>query len=325
MTETDSNRREFIKRCSKVGLGVLSASGIGFWLRSRSRHPHQDLAAAGVRDYQVALSGQSPGMVVAKGGTPTEITKATIAALGGMGAFISHGDVVVLKPNIGWDRVPEQAANTNPDVVKTVAELCFEAGARKVVVTDVSCNEPRRCFRRSGISKAAESVGATVILPEDRKFRNIRINGEVLSVWPVFTPIIEADKIINMPILKHHNLARATMAMKNWYGMLGGRRNQLHQNIDVSIADLSSFLRPTLTILDAYRVLMTNGPQGGNLNDVKLCKTLIAGKDPIAIDAYGATFLGLEAEQIPYIMIGDQRGVGNKNYQELEIKEIDLV
>jgi uncharacterized protein (DUF362 family) len=270
------------------------------------------------------VAAQIPDMTVATGGSPSEITEAAIAALGGMETFVSRGDVVVLKPNVGWDRVPKQAANTNPEVIKTVAELCFNAGAKRVVVTDVSCNEARRCFRRSGIAKAAESVGATVTLPEQRKFREVRINGEALSIWPVFTPIIETDKIINMPVLKHHNLARATMGMKNWYGILGGRRNQLHQNIDVCIADLSTFLKPTLTILDAYRILVTNGPQGGSLKDVELSKTLIAGTDPIAIDAYGSTFLGLEPEQIPYISMGHERGLGNKNYQELNVKRIDL-
>jgi uncharacterized protein (DUF362 family) len=324
MTEKEASRREFLKRSTRAGVGVLAAGGVGFWLRSRSRHPERDVEAAGVRDYQVELAGQVPDLVVTRNAEPADLTKAAVAALGGIEVFISRGDVVVLKPNIGWDRVPQQAANTNPEVVKTVAELCFEAGASKVVVTDVSCNEPRRCFRRSGIAKAAESIGATVILPEERKFRDVRINGEILSVWPVFTPIIEADKIINLPILKHHNLARATMAMKNWYGMLGGRRNQLHQNIDVSIADLSTFLRPTLTILDAYRVLITNGPQGGNLEDVELRKTLIASTDPIAIDAYGATLLNLTAEQIPYITMASERGVGRSNVDELTIEQIDL-
>jgi uncharacterized protein (DUF362 family) len=324
MAELNTSRRDFIKRSSRAGLAVLAAGGLGFWARSRSQHPQQGVAASGVRDYRVDIADRVADLVVAKGGTAEKITRAAVSELGGMGQFVSRGDVVVLKPNIGWDRVPQQAANTNPEVVKTVAELCFDAGAKTVVVTDVSCNEARRCFRRSGIANAAESVGAKVILPEDRKFRDIRIGGEALSVWPIFTPIIEADKVINLPILKHHNLARATMAMKNWYGMLGGRRNQLHQNIDVCIADLSTFMRPTLTILDAYRVLMTNGPQGGNLEDVKVCKTVIAGTDPVAIDSFGGTFLGIEVDQMLFITIAHERGVGNKNYTELEIRNIEV-
>ena len=324
MDENNINRRDFIKRTSKAGIAAAASCGLGYWLYSRSRYPQGELPAAGVRNYSVDIPGEIPAMVVVSGGTPEQLTTAAIAALGGMHTFISIGDVVVLKPDIGWDRVPQQAANTNPDIVKTVAELCFNAGAKKVIVTDVSCNDPNRCFRRSGIAKSAESAGATVLLPEERKFRDYKINGELLSIWPVYTPIIETDKIINLPIVKHHNLARATMGMKNWYGILGGRRNQLHQQIDVSIADLAAFIRPTLTVLDAYRVLMANGPQGGDLNDVKLFETVIAGTDPIAIDAYGATFLGLKAEEIPYIMIGHERGLGNKNYSEIPVEYINL-
>jgi uncharacterized protein (DUF362 family) len=318
------DRRDFLKRSSCAGFGVAAACGLGFWLRSRSLHPAQESSSAQSRDYRIQISGDVPRMAVISGGEPAALAEAALAALGGMPKFVSRGDVVVLKPNIGWDRVPQQAANTNPDLVKAVARLCFDAGAKKVVVTDVSCNDARRCFMRSGIRSAAESVGATVLLPEERKFRDYRLNGELLSVWPIYTPILEADKVINMPIVKHHNLSRITMGMKNWYGILGGRRNQLHQNIDIGIADLATFMKPTLTILDAYRVLTANGPQGGNLNDVKLLKTVVAGVDPIAIDALGATFLGLRAEQIPYITIGYERGLGNRNYAELQVKYVGI-
>lgn len=324
MKEEGIRRRDFLRRGMKAGTGIALASGFGFWLHSRSRHPEHEWSASLVRNYQVQSEPGLPVMSVVSGGDPAALAAAALEALGGMRKFVSRGDVVVLKPNIGWDRVPQQAANTNPDLVKEVARLCFDAGAKKVVVTDVSCNDARRCFRRSGIAGAAESIGATVILPEERKFRDYRINGELLTVWPVFTPAIEADKIINMPVVKHHNLSRITIGMKNWYGILGGRRNQLHQNIDIGIADLATFVRPTLTVLDAYRVLTANGPQGGNLNDVRLMKTVVAGTDPVAIDAFGVTFLGLRAEQIPYINIAHERGLGNKNYSELQVKHVNL-
>ncbi len=324
MKEKEMDRRDFLIRSGRVGAGVAAACGLGYWLHSRSQHPGRELSASQVRNYRVDIGSELPRMAVASGGAPDALALAAMAALGGMGKFVSRGDVVVLKPNIGWDRVPQQAANTNPDLVKSLVEQCFQAGAKKVVVTDVSCNDPRRCFMRSGIARAAESVGATVLLPEERKFRDYRLNGELLSVWPIYTPILEADKIINVPIVKHHNLSRVTIGMKNWYGILGGRRNQLHQNVDVGIADLATFVRPTLTVLDAYRVLMANGPQGGNLNDVKLVKTVVAGVDPVAIDAFGASFLGLKAEQIPYIVIGHQRGLGNMNYAELQVKYVSL-
>jgi len=231
---------------------------------------------------------------------------------------------VVLKPNIGWDRVPQQAANTNPDLVKRVAELCFDAGAKKVIVTDVSCNDPRRCFQRSGIAASATAVGAEVILPEEHRFRDYRLGGEILSVWPVLTPMIETDKIINLPIVKHHNLCRATLGLKNWYGMLGGRRNQLHQNIDVGITDLANFIRPTLTILDAYRILVTNGPQGGNLDDVRTVKMLAAGTDPVAIDSFGATLLDIEIGDLSYLNVAAARGLGEVDFTKLDVRSIRL-
>lgn len=324
MSQEKTNRRQFLERSSRAGLAALTAAGAGVWLWSRNEHPRKELSGAQVRSYQVSLPETTPPMVTVTGGSPEQLVSEAIGALGGMQRFVSRGDVVVLKPNIGWDRVPQQAANTNPDLVRRVVELCFEAGAHKVVVTDVSCNDPRRCFQRSGIAASAESAGATVILPEERKFRDYRFNGEVLSVWPVFTPVVEADKVINLPIVKHHNLCLATMGLKNWYGMLGGRRNQLHQNIDISVVDLATFIRPTLTILDAYRILVSNGPQGGNLKDVRLAKTIAAGTDPVAIDAFGASLLGLRKEQLPYLAIAQKRGLGRMDFEQLNVKSIQL-
>ena len=128
-----------------------------------------------------------------------------------------------------------------------------------MIVTDASCNDPGRCFQRSGIWSRAHRAGAQVVLPADHRFRSMRLRGEVLDEWPVYRTLIEADCVINMPVAKHHNLARYTAAMKNWYGVLGGRRNRLHQSIDMSVADLATFMRPTLTIVDAVRVLLRNG------------------------------------------------------------------
>ncbi len=223
-----------------------------------------------------------------------------------MAKFVSRGDVVVVKPNIGWDRMPIHAANTNPDVVAAVIKLAFDAGAKKVVVADGSCNDPNRCFQRSGIWRAAYALGAEVVFPPEHRFRTMRLKGEVLDEWPVFTTLVDADKVINVPVAKHHNLAKYTAAMKNWYGVLGGRRNRLHQNIDVSIADLATFMRPTLVVVDAWRVLMRNGPQGGNIDDAKDMHTVIATVDQVAADAYGCTLIGQQRENLPYLKMGER-------------------
>ena len=286
---------------------------------------HRAEGARQVRDFRLKGGGglELPELVIAKQGTdPQALTRRAIDALGGMKRFISRGDVVVVKPNIGWDRMPIHAANTNPDVVATVVQMAFEAGAKKVVVTDASCNDPNRCFQRSGIWRSAYKLGAEVIIPAEHRFRTMRLNGDVLDEWPVYTPLVQADKVINVPVAKHHNLAKYTGAMKNWYGSLGGRRNRLHQNIDVSVADLATFMRPTLVVVDATRVLIRNGPQGGNIDDTREMNTVIATVDQVAADSYGTGLIGQKRENVPYLKMGHERGLGTMFWENLRVKEV---
>jgi uncharacterized protein (DUF362 family) len=320
----DLSRREALRRLGAAGLVLGGAAALA---RARWDQGGPSSAAADrpqVRDYRLRdAPPELPQLVVAKNEQdPAALVRKAVDALGGMRRFVARGDIVVVKPNIGWDRTPIHAANTNPKVVAEVVRLAYDAGARRVVVTDASCNEPNRCFQRSGIWKAAYEVGADVILPAEHRFRQMRLNGEVLDDWPVFTPLVNADKVINVPVAKHHNLSKYTAAMKNWYGSLGGRRNRLHQNIDVSIADLATFIQPTLTVVDAVRVLMRNGPQGGNVADAKDMHTVIATTDQVAADAYGCQLLGRKAEEIPYIRMGHERGLGTMHWQNLRVAEV---
>ena len=256
-----------------------------------------------------------------QGGEPRALVQRALEDLGGIRRFIGRQDVVVLKPNIAWDRTPEQAANTNPEVVAEMVRQCWQAGAKRVIVTDVSCNEAHRCFQRSGIQAAARAEGAEVILPDPELFREVEMGGVVLKTWPVFTPFLEADKIINLPIAKHHALTGATLGMKNWYGILGGERNRLHQQIHQSLADLAAFMLPTVTFLDCYRILLRNGPTGGNLEDVAVKKTMVAGTDPVAIDAYVAkAYWDLDADRLPYLQMAANRGLGTVDFEKLGIK-----
>jgi uncharacterized protein (DUF362 family) len=260
-------------------------------------------------------------MTVIQNGEPRAMVQKALENLGGMSRFISRQDVVVIKPNIAWDRTPEQAANTNPDVVAELVRQCWQAGAKRVIVTDVSCNEARRCFHRSGIQAAALAEHAEVILPDPELFREVEMGGVVLKSWPVFAPFLEADKIINAPIAKHHVLTGATLGMKNWYGILGGERNRLHQQIHQSLVDLANFMLPTLTVLDCYRILLRNGPTGGNLEDVATKKTLVAGTDPVAIDAYVAkAYWNLDSAEMPYLAMAAARGLGVVEFERLAVK-----
>ncbi|AKT38002.1 DUF362 domain-containing protein [Chondromyces crocatus] len=332
----DLSRRDMIRRLGAAGLVLGSAAALARVRWDQGGTSSLSVDGPQVRDYRLRDAPPSlPQLVVARGlptldpaaPQPTPLDPATLVrkavdAIGGMKRFISRGDIVVVKPNIGWDRTPIHAANTNPKVVAEVVRLAFDAGAKRVIVTDASCNEPNRCFQRSGIWNAAYEVGADVIIPSDHRFRQMRLKGEVLDDWPVYTPLVNADKVINVPVAKHHNLSKYTGAMKNWYGLLGGRRNRLHQNIDVSIADLATFLQPTLTIIDAVRVLLRNGPQGGNVADARDMHTVIATTDQVAGDAYGCQLVGRKADEIPYIRMAHQRGLGTMHWQNLRIAEV---
>lgn len=295
-------RRDFIKITALTGLGLSLPQGL---IRIA------ECAAAANVDLAVA-SGTSPEM----------ITRAAINALGGIGNFISRGDIVVVKPNIAWDRTPEQAGNTNPEVVATVVKLCFEAGARKVKVFDRPVNDPRRCYVQSGIADAARASGAAVNFVDERKFRDMTIKGNTLKTWPLYTEVFEADKVINVPIAKHHGLAKLTLSMKNWMGIMGGARNRIHQRIDESLVDIAMTVKPTLTVLDAVRILTANGPQGGSLSDVKMMNMVIAGTDQVAIDSFGATLFGMKGADLGYVRLGAQSGFGVMDLNRLNIKKI---
>jgi len=318
-------RRELLLQLLRLGGLGASATAIGFWLNGRSRRPVEPPAKFLKRQFTVPDNSSLPEMVVARGGEPRQLVQRALQELGGISRFISLGDVVVIKPNVAWDRTPAQAANTNPEAVAEMVRLCWEAGAKSVIVTDVSINDPRRSFERSGIAAAASAEGAQVILPDERRFREVDLRGEVLHSWPVFEPFLAADKMINMPVAKHHSLTGATLGMKNWYGILGGARQRLHQHIHESLVDLADFMRPTLTLIDAYRVLLRNGPTGGNLGDVALEKTLIAGTDPVALDAYAAkAYWNLDDRTLRYLKLASERSLGNLHFENVRSRVVEL-
>lgn len=269
-------------------------------------------------------AAEKTDIVVAHGPRPAAITKAAIDGLGGIKAFISRGDVVVVKPNIGWDRLPEYAATTNPEVVSTVVALCYEAGAKQVKVFDHTVVDPRRCYRQSGISAAATAAGGIVSFVDERKFREMKLAGVALKSWPLYTEAIEADKFINIPVAKTHGLSRLTLGMKNLMGIMGSSRGRIHQRIDGSLVDLAMAVKPSLVILDAVRILTANGPQGGNLADAKQLNMVVAGRDQVAVDAYGATLFGLQGAALGYVVAGHKAGLGTMNLAGLRIKKINL-
>ncbi len=301
-------RRRFLRDLAAGGLVVRF--GPSLWAASSPAGGPQSAAAGPVK------------LAMVEAETPAAATREAVAVLGGISRFVAKGDRVVLKPNIGWDRTPEMAACTNPEVVKTLVEMCLQAGARKVTVIDNTTNQAKRCYVRSGIQEAARQAGADVpFFDEQYRVKKMPIGGEWLKEWEIGLDVVEADKVINVPIAKHHSLCRLTMGMKNWLGAVGGARNQLHQKLDEAMVDLAAFFKPTLTVLDAWRVLARNGPQGGRASDTKLVKTVIAGIDPVAVDSAGASLLEVRPEELAYLGIAKRRGLGEFDLGKIRVEK----
>ncbi len=271
-----------------------------------------------IPDFSVKEAGKK--IAVAKGDDRRKTVDLAIKALGGIETFIKKGDRVLLKVNAAFASPPALSATTNPQLIEEVARLCYAAGASLVSVTDNPINDPASCFTLTGIEGAAKRAGAKVILPEEGLFAPLSVEGgSLIRDWPVlYKPLLNADKLIGIAPVKDHHRSGASMTMKNWYGLLGGRRNIFHQDIHNIIKELAVMVKPTLVILDGTVSMMTNGPTGGSLSDLKQTSTMIAGTDQVAIDAYGATLLGKTAAELPYIEKAHSAGAGNMNYDFLQ-------
>ncbi|MFH0845370.1 MAG: DUF362 domain-containing protein, partial [Pseudomonadota bacterium] len=252
------------------------------------------------------------------------LIKKVFEEAGGLARFISKGDVVVIKPNLSWARHPDMAATTNPRVLEGMIELCYEAGAKKVRIADHTIHDARRCFALSGAGAVAKKTDADLIFPSSTLMKEMKINGHRLDVWPVFVPLVEADKVINLPIAKDHILCTLTLGMKNWIGAVGGRRNALHQDIHQTIVDLAQFFKPTVTLIDATRILTRNGPSGGSLSDVVAKNTLILSNDQVAADALASRLFGHKPGEIGFIRLAEKQGIGTSDLNQLQYKKVLL-
>lgn len=269
------------------------------------------------------FASTGPVVAVAEGPDAAAITRNAINALGGMKRFVKPGNTVVVKPNMGWDKTPELAANTNPLVVRAVVEECLRAGAKKVKVFDRTCNDERRCYKNSGIEAALAGMnGVEVKHLEEERFKKVTLNGKALKEWELYGEALSADVYINVPVLKHHGLSRLTIGMKNVMGIMGGNRGSIHKNIDVALADINSVFKTHLVVVDATRVLTAHGPQGGDIKDVKTVNKVIASTDIVAVDAYATTIFGLKPEDIAVTVEAHKRGLGEIRVDKMKIIKV---
>jgi uncharacterized protein (DUF362 family) len=312
MNDTPITRRESIKKIVKLSAGITVASGLPLSAMQNSVFAAE---TTGVAASKVKTAANGAWLIDGLGSQPDfsirDLTRRMFAQAGGMEKFISKGDIVAIKPNISWAQPPQLAATTNPEVMMAVVELCQEAGAKSVRIVDHTIHDARRCFGVTGAGDVAKKTGADLVHPRQSLMRDMNLNGRRLDAWPVFVPIVEADKVINLPIAKVHGLSGLTLGMKNWIGAVGGRRNALHQDIHQSIVDLARFFRPTLTLIDAVRVLAANGPSGGREQDVRVLNRLILSNDPVAIDARAALLFNKKPEDIGQIRLAHQQGLGH--------------
>jgi len=312
-------RRQFLDRLTKAGISITAACAAGFWFHD-SKGPSsskEDQLSHVLKDFSIGTLGQK--MSIVRGEDRVATLRLALKSLGGIETFIKKGDRVLLKVNAAFASPAMLSATTHPAIITEMTQLCFRAGAASVVVTDNPINDPASCFTLTGISDAARSTGARVLLPRDDLFSPMTVkDAKLIRNWPVlYKPFTDITKVIGMAPLKDHHRSGASMTMKNWYGLLGGRRNIFHQDIHGIIMELAMMVKPSLVILDATTSMMTNGPTGGSLSDLKNTNTMIVSTDQVAADAFGASLLGRSLDELPFIGKAEAAGIGTADYLKL--------
>ena len=320
------NRRQFLVRSAKAGAAIAAAGAAGFWFHDakgpdRPAEQHSDIR---LPDFSIA--GLGAKMSIVHGHDRIATLRLAIKSLGGIETFIKKDDRVLLKVNAAFASPAMLSATTHPAIIAEMTALCYGAGAAAVVVTDNPINDPASCFNLTGIAEAARGAGAQVVLPRAELFKSLTVpQAKLIRNRPVlYQPLADITKVIGMAPVKDHHRSGASMVMKNWYGLLGGRRNIFHQDINTIIKELAMMVNPSLVILDGTMSMMTNGPTGGSLSDLKQTDTMIVATDQVAADAFGATLLDKTFNDLPFIGMAEAAGLGTADYRSLDPVELSI-
>lgn len=322
MKTTRFNRRAFLAKTGKAGVAITAVTA-GSLLLFDQEPPLPGLShktITGLPDFSVD-HGVGNTLSIVHGRDRKKSVNMALKLLGGLERFIKPGETVAIKPNVAFATPSILGATTNNELVAELVRLCYTEGrAKKVIVLDNPINDPASCFALSGIRQAAESAGARIVMPREDLFVDMSLTGgKLIRNWPVFSaPFESVDKLIGIAPVKHHSRSGASMTMKNWYGLLGGRRNIFHQDINTIISELARMVTPTLVILDGTDVMMTNGPTGGSISDLRQRDTLIVSCDQVAADAYGASLLDMKISDLPYLSLAEKAGLGTSDYTSLQ-------
>jgi len=312
-------RRDFFKSAAAVGLAsVFRTNALGSTLNSTASGNNMAVQSA-------------PDLVAVMGGEPAAMLTRALKELGGIGHFVKKGYKVVIKPNIGWDRKPELAANTNPELVGTLVRLCKSAGASEVVVFDHTCHDWKKSYTNSGIEKAVTDAGGKMVPGNDETYyTEIELpRGLNLKKAKIHKSIVECDVWFNVPVLKHHGGAKNSIAMKNLMGIVWERGFFHGHDLHQCIADIATYHKaPTLNIVDAYRIMKSNGPQGKSESDVAMLKSLIISSDFVAADTASMKLFSqvqpTEIKDVRYIALAEKLKVGTQNIESLNVKRIKM-
>jgi uncharacterized protein (DUF362 family) len=318
-SESAMSRRDFVARSTRAGLAVAAlAAGAAALYDGRGPSGRQNQTSVSLPGF--AVPGVGAKLSIMTGTDRSDTVLRAFKALGGIEQFIKPGDRVVLKVNAAFASPPSLCATSHPDLVAAVARLCLGAGASSVVVTDNPINDPACCFALTGIAKAAQSAGARLALPDTSAFKPASVpGGRLIKNWPLlFEPLRNATKLIGLAPVKDHHRSGASLSMKNWYGLLGGRRNIFHQDIHTTILELATLVQPTLVILDGTNTMIANGPTGGSLSDLKPTNTMVLSTDQVAADAFAATLLAKTPAELPFLAKAAAAGLGTADWESLK-------
>lgn len=320
------NRRQFLVRSAKAGTAIAAACAAGLWFHDTKGPGDPGLDHSDIRLPDFFIENLGAKMSIVRGEDRVAALRLAIKSLGGIESIIKKDDRVLLKVNAAFASPAMLSATTHPSIVAEMTTLCYGAGAAAVVVTDNPINDPASCFNLTGIAAAASGAGAKVIMPRAEMFKPLTLpQAKLIRNQPVlYSPLKDITKIIGMAPVKDHHRSGASMVMKNWYGLLGGRRNIFHQDINTIIMELAMMIKPSLVILDGTQSMMTNGPTGGSLSDLKQTNTMIVGTDQVAVDAFGATLLNKNFNDLPFIGMAQAAGLGTADYRSLDPVELSL-
>jgi uncharacterized protein (DUF362 family) len=307
-------RREFLKTTAVLGAAMLTF----------------DKLSAAMKAGEVAVES-TPDMVAVMGGEPVALLQRALKEMGGINKYVKKGQSVLIKPNIGWDKTPNYAANTNPELVAELVKQCFTAGAKKVTVFDHTCDNWQKCYEHSGVEKAAKAAGATVVPGNDESYyKQVALpKGVKLKSVKIHQALLDADVWFNVPVLKNHGGAKMSIAMKNYMGIVWDR-GQFHSNdLQQCIADICTYSKkPALNIVDAYRCMRKNGPQGKSVSDTSVLKTIIVSPNIVAADTAAIALFNqvekMDINEVGHIANGEKLKLGTQNIDTLKVKRIKL-